>query len=506
MQINIKYFLMEAYIMLSQINKVILKSLENGDKYGLEIIKDIEDVTNGKVIIKQPTLYSSLRRMEKRGYISSFWQDSAIGGRRHYYSLTNLGKEEIKNAASVLSEEEINDLLEEVNKSRETLANLNAELEAKQAQEEKYRNIDIETEAVLKSNEAFEKFDPSSVNMTKNSFTQEMRQYVEPEGIEDLTEKEENPFIKEEKEESNLFDKESDITIVREEPKSRDEINYKDILGELDASNGFIERQYFEDEKKDFQQEKVTLQQKSEFRKSQHLKEVEQILTSRSPTQNATSKPIETNKKITQNKDFKTSLDEISKRYDNKQQNSTSSSDYTVPSNTTGYKHIRQENIVIKQYNKADTLPTNTKNFLNINKFNFCRGMIMSLLYIIEVLVAYFVIQSQGLFYEPHGFLYWVALGLVSVYMIVTILISFQDINKKVRISEINWVMNFFYRLLFAVVILTFVISVCLCFGMNGFMDMEFFTIWFLFAIAVVNIVLSWFVGRIIFATKAFRE
>ena len=57
--------------MVSQINKVILKSLETGDKYGLEIIKDIADFTNGKVNVKQPTLYSALRRMEKKGYITS---------------------------------------------------------------------------------------------------------------------------------------------------------------------------------------------------------------------------------------------------------------------------------------------------------------------------------------------------------------------------------------------------------------------------------------------------
>lgn len=75
------------------ISQIILKALSNGDKYGYEICKDIEKLTDGKLILKQPSLYSSLRRMEEQDLISSYWKDSLIGGRRHYYSLTSKGKE-----------------------------------------------------------------------------------------------------------------------------------------------------------------------------------------------------------------------------------------------------------------------------------------------------------------------------------------------------------------------------------------------------------------------------
>ena len=74
------------------VNKVILKTLLTGKKYGYEIIKEVEEYTNGKVVLKQPSLYSSLSRFELKGYVTSYWEDSAIGGRRHYYSLTPLGK------------------------------------------------------------------------------------------------------------------------------------------------------------------------------------------------------------------------------------------------------------------------------------------------------------------------------------------------------------------------------------------------------------------------------
>ena len=67
-----------------------------GDKYGFEIISEIEKQTNGMVVIKQPSLYSSLKRMEDQDLISSYWMDSEIGGRRHYYRLTDYGKKQLE--------------------------------------------------------------------------------------------------------------------------------------------------------------------------------------------------------------------------------------------------------------------------------------------------------------------------------------------------------------------------------------------------------------------------
>ena len=59
-----------------QLSNIILSTLIDNDKYGYEIIDVVKDKTDGKVIIKQPTLYSSLRRMEEQGLISSYWRDS----------------------------------------------------------------------------------------------------------------------------------------------------------------------------------------------------------------------------------------------------------------------------------------------------------------------------------------------------------------------------------------------------------------------------------------------
>ncbi|NCB48744.1 MAG: hypothetical protein EOM55_03900 [Clostridia bacterium] len=72
--------------------QIILTILSQNSQYGYKICKEIERMTNGELVLKQPSLYSSLRRLEAQELISSSWQDSEIGAKRHYYFLTEKGK------------------------------------------------------------------------------------------------------------------------------------------------------------------------------------------------------------------------------------------------------------------------------------------------------------------------------------------------------------------------------------------------------------------------------
>ena len=75
------------------INTIILKSLYDKDRYGYDIIKEIEEKSHGQYILKQPTLYSCLKRLETQGFINSYWGEQSNGGRRKYYTLTEMGRE-----------------------------------------------------------------------------------------------------------------------------------------------------------------------------------------------------------------------------------------------------------------------------------------------------------------------------------------------------------------------------------------------------------------------------
>ena len=59
------------------IDTIILRILRDGDNYGYEIIKAVSVNSGHEYELKEPSLYTSLKRLEKQGYISSYWGDES---------------------------------------------------------------------------------------------------------------------------------------------------------------------------------------------------------------------------------------------------------------------------------------------------------------------------------------------------------------------------------------------------------------------------------------------
>lgn len=74
------------------IDTIILKILLGGDNYGYEIMKAVSVNSSNEYELKEPSLYTSLKRLEKQGHIKSYWGDESHGGRRKYYHITESGK------------------------------------------------------------------------------------------------------------------------------------------------------------------------------------------------------------------------------------------------------------------------------------------------------------------------------------------------------------------------------------------------------------------------------
>ncbi len=73
---------------------IILCLLLEGDSYGYEISKRITEISEGKYVIKETTLYSAFTRLENNGYIESYSGGDVSGGKkRTYYKITQAGKE-----------------------------------------------------------------------------------------------------------------------------------------------------------------------------------------------------------------------------------------------------------------------------------------------------------------------------------------------------------------------------------------------------------------------------
>ena len=71
---------------------ILLNLLYEKDSYGYEISREIRLRSKEKYIIKETTLYSAFTRLEKNGYIESYYGNETNGKRRTYYRITDMGR------------------------------------------------------------------------------------------------------------------------------------------------------------------------------------------------------------------------------------------------------------------------------------------------------------------------------------------------------------------------------------------------------------------------------
>lgn len=82
------------------IDAIILCALSDKDSYGYEILKGIAQASCGEYEMKEPSLYTSLKRLEGQGFVESYWGNETQGARRKYYRITKAGTQELFEATS----------------------------------------------------------------------------------------------------------------------------------------------------------------------------------------------------------------------------------------------------------------------------------------------------------------------------------------------------------------------------------------------------------------------
>jgi PadR family transcriptional regulator PadR len=70
---------------------LILTLLDRQDRYGYELIKELERSSDGTFTLKEGTLYPLLHGMEAERLVEAYWQE-AEGRRRKYYRITHSGR------------------------------------------------------------------------------------------------------------------------------------------------------------------------------------------------------------------------------------------------------------------------------------------------------------------------------------------------------------------------------------------------------------------------------
>ncbi len=75
----------------SNIDSLLLCLVNRQPMYGYQIIKELENRSQGYFRFKEGTLYPALHRLEKNGMIQGTWQILPSGQQRKYYHITERG-------------------------------------------------------------------------------------------------------------------------------------------------------------------------------------------------------------------------------------------------------------------------------------------------------------------------------------------------------------------------------------------------------------------------------
>lgn len=74
---------------------LLLSLLEEADRYGYEIIRELELRSDKAFQFKEGTLYPVLHKLENSGYVESYMAKGDTGKERKYYRITKSGKRQL---------------------------------------------------------------------------------------------------------------------------------------------------------------------------------------------------------------------------------------------------------------------------------------------------------------------------------------------------------------------------------------------------------------------------
>ena len=80
---------------------LILALLEERDRHGYELARQIEERSRGAIAFHVASLYPSLYRMEEKDLIEGRWVEKAGQRRRRYYRLTKTGRRALASQRSI---------------------------------------------------------------------------------------------------------------------------------------------------------------------------------------------------------------------------------------------------------------------------------------------------------------------------------------------------------------------------------------------------------------------
>lgn len=551
------------------ISQIILTALSTGSKYGYEICKDIERLTNGRLILKQPSLYSSLRRMEDQNLISSYWEDSSLGGKRHYYTLTEKGKELYEKNKTKWEDKE--DLLEnlpenpELNKvfdEKEEVMDsptpstyvLNQEnLFSFTRNNEKIKKLNENEDDHSDENKSFLQFDffeqnikfvkESSLNKQEvSAFTNKFSdmdnhaEEIEPHS-EDKIKNDEDPdisstyILKEFEGEDLIKENEKDESLYApplhfEEIKRKDQektlsedenketyINIFDVM----TDNPSDKDSYVDNNMND----SVNNMSGSISWENNNSSDAENPIFDTKDYKGIIGKlynnsqlkdPYEQNKYHTFKEIFPSS--QLKQKEKKEEIYKESAVDAIIESNTNSNIDCDDIKMLNSLYNlqginikihKDIENKKQNKVYTDKNKLNMVCAWLISILMLFEVIGTYFILKNQDMLAKGQTIIYFLGVAVTLSYCIIQTLENAFDRFKLVVITK-KFSKKITTRLLIFILAIIFTFAINLAFGMSNLMQIEFLSYWLIPSLLSTNFIVHAIIYQLLYNSKKFNS
>lgn len=445
------------------VQTLILLTLKSGDKYGYEIKDGIDNLTNGQVEIKQASLYTSLKKLEQTKLISSYWRDSDIGGKRHYYFLTDAGKEEIvrSDVERILSEglkqntkeDNVANSVEFFDKDSEKSGGgffANQGIGARMAEpaiKEEVQPDTLQSPATSTPISAFTNEKLESHDLTPEIVSEEV---LNKKNTATAGKSEEDAFT------SELPRYESEDVVSKSKNQAQmqnTDIDYKNILGELYSPELSVDNA-------EVSEPVIKMQNNPQL-----------------PAANDEEKPIsqeEVHIPAVSRNDVNVTGDE---KYIDK-----------IINRSVKVSNYSNFGINVKRHSKASEVSRNTDNFYKISSLRFMESVFLYLLIALEICVSFLFVRNSGSILYSDFKIFAVIGAIFALYPILCLVFYLLNPNRKKKI-EFNFTNSLIYRVLTTFIFIMFVIAMNFLFGMTNLNQADYIIFWLLPSLLSLNIV-----------------
>lgn len=403
-------------------NLYILKALESGEKYGYEIIDAINKISRNELSIKQATLYTNLKKLEQKKLISSYWKDSEIGGKRHYYYITENGLTYLKDSNYNFStfKEIMQDGLDDDSIQVIDIKDINNKKESKAFWNENQ---------FLTNNIKKDENSTTFIDIPKDENQTSQKNEPQKTIVEDLQNKSDARILGQDEVISTSY---AAISMEnRPYENVETDIDYKSILGELYSNKENIKK---EKQSQNIVQEDIVVPN------IQQQEVVEED-----------SEPI--------------------KEDENERKVDTAINIKTTAHDFSNYK------IKVKQHNKLYNVDISSNEYLKSSKLNLFLSIISFGIFSLFLLIAGLIIDENVI--DNSTTVLLTSFGVSAIFPIIMLGLYFINPDRKIK-NDFNFKNLFTIIMLTCSVLLVFIIAICLLCGMTNMNQDKYLFVWLL--------------------------